>query len=101
MLEGYNEKELLSIFVDYLYSQSSQCDFKLELNSLYMVGSRVTQTNRNDSDLDIILVYSNSIKDYVMHEILNEELLYVDGIRIDFIPYKDRVELNGKYIRLL
>ena len=100
-LQDYTDEELRQIIMHHIDSSMSQSDYKIEVNSLYIVGSRVQQTNREDSDLDVIIIYSDEMPDYVVHEILNEDHLLIEDIVIDFIPFQYEVQVKKDFIKLL
>ena len=55
---------------------------------LDIIGSRVTDKYTYNSDLDILVDYSNDIKECDVFNMLNSLDLEYDGIKIDFFPNK-------------
>jgi predicted nucleotidyltransferase len=62
-----------------------------------LVGSRVTGNYKEDSDIDIAIQYQGNLNEHVVFNILNERHLYIDGLKVDFIPYS---EFKGNCIDL-
>lgn len=60
----------------------------IRITHLALIGSRVTGTNREDSDLDVAFQYSGEYRSDDVFNALNvEKPLEIEGIRIDFVPY--------------
>lgn len=75
-------------FVEFLIEEIGQKtwflrDFKI--NGIYIVGSRIQKKHREDSDLDVVLMYEGSVSDCTLHDILNAEPSFYDDVQIDFI----------------
>lgn len=62
-------------------------DFKV-LNGLEIHGSRGRGTARPDSDLDVVMEYEGEAKEDAIFNILNEDPMYFDGIKIDVNPIR-------------
>ncbi|WP_010283131.1 hypothetical protein [Bacillus timonensis] len=80
----------------------------VEVKKVAIIGSRLYAHSYPESDLDIVLEYSGAEReDDVFHHLM-EESLYIDHIKVDFLPYwdvlgegignrKHVVLFNGKY----
>jgi len=55
---------------------------------LDIIGSRVSDKYTYNSDLDILVDYSNDIKECDVFNMLNSLDLEYDGVKIDFFPNK-------------
>ena len=55
---------------------------------LDIIGSRVSDKYTYNSDLDILVEYSNDIKECNVFNMLNSLDLEYDGVKIDFFPNK-------------
>ena len=62
----------------------------IEIIDIELYGSRTKEAAREDSDLDIILEYKGNIREDDLFNILNEEPLYIEGIKIDINPITGR-----------
>ena len=62
----------------------------IEIIDIELYGSRTKEAAREDSDLDILLEYKENIREDDLFNILNEESLYIEGIKIDINPIKGR-----------
>ena len=55
---------------------------------LDIIGSRVSDKYTYNSDLDILVEYSNDIKECDVFNMLNSIDLEYDGVKVDFFPNK-------------
>lgn len=60
---------------------------EFQFKKLCIVGSRLNGTHKEDSDLDIALSYSGDLREDDCFNLLNENPLIIEGIRVDFSPY--------------
>jgi predicted nucleotidyltransferase len=62
---------------------------EFQLKMFCIVGSRLNGTHTENSDLDIALSYKGSLReDDCFNELMDSECpLYIEGIKVDFIPY--------------
>lgn len=70
-------------------------DLQIEIERLELIGSYMRDENTSGSDLDILLEYSGNISDDSLFNILSEENLELNGIKIDINPIniaKDSIE---------
>lgn len=63
-----------------------------------LVGSRVSNQNRSGSDLDVAIQYKGNIREDDVFHMLNSEPLFIDDVRVDFIPY---LQEKGNAIRMV
>ena len=88
-LEGYSEEELIQqvrLKIRDVGSDLQQDEFRVK--RITLVGSRTRSTARPDSDLDVLVEYEGSMKEYTVFNILNEEPLYIEDIRVDINPIR-------------
>lgn len=70
-------------------------DLQIEIERLELIGSYMRGENTSGSDLDVLLEYSGNISDDSLFNILSEENLELNGIKIDINPIniaKDSIE---------
>ena len=73
------------------------------ITKLGFVGSRIDGTYTSDSDLDVIIEYEGDYREDDVFNGLNEEPLYIEGVRLDFVPFSiDKGnEFEGDYLDIL
>ena len=62
----------------------------VDIIDIELYGSRIKEAARKDSDLDILLEYKGNIREDDLFNLLNEEPLYIEGIKIDINPITGR-----------
>lgn len=81
-LENYTEKEIKNIVSDYIQNLIPDIAIKeIELN-----GSRMRGDAKISSDLDVVVEYNGDISEDDLFNILNEDSLEIDGIKVDINP---------------
>lgn len=90
-LEEYDESEIRIIIADYiddLLFNTTQDEFKYI--DMELIGSRISGNSRKDSDLDVIVYYSGTMREDYVFNILNDNSyrLHIDGIMVDINPKK-------------
>lgn len=91
-----NLEEISSFLIEEVHDKTWFIgDFKIK--GLYIVGSRIQNKHRRNSDLDVVLMYDSSIKDDRLHDILNMEPSFFEELQIDFIShYGSDFESSGR-----
>lgn len=92
-LENYDIQELKSSF-------KSDIQNILEDNGIYDVdivdidlhGSRLRGTAKYNSDLDVVVQYDGNIREDTLFDILNENPIEIDGIKVDINPIKENIK---------
>ena len=82
---NYSKKEIQNILKKYINHK-----IDIEIIDIELYGSRTKEAAREDSDLDILLEYKGNIREDDLFNILNEEPLYIEGIKIDINPITER-----------
>lgn len=62
----------------------------IDIIDIELYGSRTKKTAREDSDLDILLEYKGNIREDDLFNILNDDTLYIDDIKVDINPITGR-----------
>ena len=62
----------------------------IEIIDIELYGSRTKEAAREDSDLDILLEYKGNIREDDLFNILNDDPLYIDDIKVDINPITGR-----------
>lgn len=92
-LSQYSKGELTSMIMSHI--DEALDDFDLEIKKIAIIGSRLYGNFHAESDLDIVIEYSGTEREDDVFYNLMEEPLYIDHIKVDFLPYWD---LNGEGI---
>ena len=77
--------EILDIVKSYVLDK-----IDIEIIDIVLYGSRTKEVAREDSDLDILLEYKGNIREDDLFNILNDNPLYIDNIKIDINPITGR-----------
>ena len=80
-----NKDEILDIVKSYVLGK-----IDIDIIDIELYGSRIKEAARKDSDLDILLEYKGNIREDDLFNLLNEEPLYIEGIKIDINPITGR-----------
>ena len=70
-------------------------DLQIEIDAIELIGSYMRGENVSGSDLDVLVQYSGDISDDSLFNILAEEDLSLNGVKIDINPInsaKDSIE---------
>ena len=62
----------------------------IDIINIQIYGSRTKEAAREDSDLDILLEYKGNIREDDLFNILNDDPLYIDDIKVDINPITGR-----------
>ena len=62
----------------------------IDIIDIELYGSRTKETAREDRDLDILLEYKGNIREDDLFNILNDDPLYIDDIKVDINPITGR-----------
>ncbi|HDR8324896.1 TPA: nucleotidyltransferase domain-containing protein, partial [Bacillus cereus] len=85
------KEDLLSVINENIGMQASFLE-AFNVLGVYLVGSRINGTNRDDSDLDVVIVYEGDIKEDRLSIVLNSYALHYDGLEFDFLCTKKSME---------
>ena len=77
--------EILDIVKSYVLDK-----IDIEIIDIVPYGSRTKESARKDSDLDILLEYKGNIREDDLFNILNDDPLYIDDIKVDINPITGR-----------
>ena len=80
-----NKDEILDIVKSYVLDK-----IDIEIIDIELYGSRTKEAAREDSDLDILLKYKGNIREDDLFNILNDNPLYIDDIKVDINPITGR-----------
>lgn len=86
-LENYSRQEIADIVRDEIQRKLDEAGIDgVELQGVAINGSRGRGDARNDSDLDIVVEYKGNIKEDALFNILNEDPIMIEGIKVDVNP---------------
>ena len=99
IIEYYSEDEIYEQIESYLKETLNLADIDTDIIGIQLIGSRTKGTNKESSDLDVLIEYNNSeLKEDDLFNILNddEESLIINDVRVDFNPIN--IERSGSNI---
>ena len=86
-LEGYSRSEIKDIVSNYIQDKLMENDLEdISINGAEIIGSRNRGNAKTNSDLDLVVEYSGDIREDDLFNILNEEPLEIEGIKVDINP---------------
>lgn len=86
-LEGYSRTEIKDIVSNYIQDKLVENDLEdISINGAEIIGSRNRGNAKTNSDLDLVVEYSGDIREDDLFNILNEEPLEIEGIKVDINP---------------
>lgn len=83
-----SKQEIKDRVKDYVKTLLAESDIDAKIVDTAIHGSRGRGTAKPDSDLDVVIEYRGDMKEDGMFNILNEEPLYIDGVRVDVNPIR-------------
>ena len=91
-LENYNIQELKSSFKSDIKNILEDNDiYDVDIVDIDLHGSRLRGTAKADSDLDVVVQYNGDIREDTLFDILNENPIEIDGIKIDINPIQENI----------
>lgn len=100
IIEYYSEDEIYEQIESYLKETLNLADIDTDIIGIQLIGSRTKGTNKESSDLDVLIEYNNSdLREDNLFNLLNEieEPLIINGVRVDFNPIN--IERSGYTIK--
>ena len=100
MIENLTEDEIYRKIESYLKESLQLADIDTDIIGIQLVGSRTKGTNKEISDLDVLVEYNNSeIHEDDFFNYLNDEddRLCINGVKVDFNPINE--ERSGYNIK--
>ena len=86
-LEDYSRKEIKSIVNNYIQEKLIDNGIDgIEIKDSEIIGSRNRGNAKKSSDLDVVVEYSGDYSEDALFDVLNEDPLEIDGIKIDINP---------------
>ena len=84
--ENYSVVELTDIVEDYCREIIENDNLDAKIIDTFIHGSRVRGTSEEDSDLDVVVFYTGSIKEDSLFNILHEEEFVLENVIVDINP---------------
>jgi predicted nucleotidyltransferase len=102
LFEGLKPSIILNDVINHMdncLGSLPESEFNLKLISI--VGSRLKGTHHEDSDLDIAISYKGSLRENDCFNELMEYPLFIERIKVDFLPYSEEkgnfIDINRPY----
>lgn len=93
--EIWYETDLIATIKDDVQSIINENNLDVTIEDIELIGSYTRNENTSKSDLDVLIQYSGNIKDDALFNILSDENIEIDGVKIDINPInsaKDSIE---------
>ena len=92
-LFGYSPDEIEQLALEHveqaLFSNNySPHDF--EITAVRVFGSRMADTHKPDSDLDVLVIYDADIRDDDFFSMVNDPAMWIEDCKVDVFPERDR-----------
>ena len=91
-LESYSRQEIKDISKRYIQNLLEDKGIDANIEDIEIHGSRNRGTATAESDLDIVVQYNGDIREDDLFNILNENPLEIDGIKVDINPIQENME---------
>jgi len=86
-LDGYTKSEIKDIVNRYIQNKLEENDLlDITIDGSEIIGSRNRGNAKSNSDLDLVVEYSGDIREDDLFDILNEDPLEIEGIKVDINP---------------
>ena len=98
-LDSYSYDEIIKIINDFIMDKiwdNGYSSADIKLNDIRLHGSRLRNQAKPTSDLDAVVEYDGDIREDDFFNILNDDPLYIDDIRVDINPIKEDLNLYMK-----
>lgn len=86
-LEGYTVEDMSEIAQSFIADKVDYVDEDFKIVKMALIGSRIKNNHRLDSDVDIAFIYEGDCRSDAMSDALNSNPLVINGIRVDFVPF--------------
>ncbi|MDE5704375.1 MAG: nucleotidyltransferase domain-containing protein, partial [Bacteroidales bacterium] len=83
-----SRQEIKDLVQEHVEALLAEADTNVGIAALEIHGSRGRGTAKPESDLDVVIEYHGDMKEDGMFNILNEEPLHIDGVRVDINPIR-------------
>lgn len=94
----YTEEEILERVERYINEKLLENYFDVEIIKLTIIGSRKYNTNKEDSDLDILLEYDGNAREDDLFNLLHEDEFMVGDMVVDINPIDTKIETTAEYL---
>ena len=86
-LDGYTEQDVLDGVRGDIEAKLEEADVDdVTIKGMALHGSRMRGDARDDSDLDVVIEYEGNWSEDSLFDLLNEEPVYFDGVKVDINP---------------
>lgn len=85
-LDGYTVGDVLDYVRGEIETLLDEADIDVKIKGMALNGSRMRGDARGDSDLDVVVEYAGRICEDGLFNILNEEPIEIEGIKVDINP---------------
>lgn len=87
-LKDYTREEIKDLVRNHIETVMEETGLDAQVIGVEIHGSRGRGDARPDSDLDVVVEYEGDMKEDAMFNLLNEDALRIDGVRVDVNPIR-------------
>lgn len=87
-LKDYTREEIKDLVKNHIETVMEEAGLDAQVIGVEIHGSRGRGDARPDSDLDVVVEYEGDMKEDGMFNLLNEDALRIDGVRVDVNPIR-------------
>ena len=98
-VDGMSAEEIEEMVSYYVQAKIIENDLNAQVENVIISGSRCRGIEKNGSDLDVVVDYKGTIREYDFFNILHEDGFSIAGIAIDINPItEDKTGLLAEYL---
>lgn len=83
---GYSASELEQVIRDQIFNVLVEYNLDALITDVVLSGSRCRGLEDTASDLDFVVSYKGKEREDVLFEVLNEQMLEIEGVKVDINP---------------
>ena len=85
-LDGQSAEDIEKTVYAYVQSQIDEYGLDVKIVDVVVAGSRCRGMEQENSDLDVVVEYTGSTREDDLFNMLHEDSIYIEGIRVDINP---------------
>jgi predicted nucleotidyltransferase len=98
-VDGKSAKDIENEVRDFLIDKIKEYDIPIQLGEVVLYGSRCRGTEKETSDIDIVVEYHGISREDDLFNLFHEENFYIGDIKVDINPIKE--EKSGNIVEFL
>ena len=85
-IDGYNANEIEAMVRTEIEAKIEEYALDMLINDVVLAGSRCRGLESDSSDLDIVVSYTGSVREYAVFNIFHEDIMEIGGVVVDINP---------------